>query len=414
MPSRLHDLARPVDDLLDLVGDARLVLLGEATHGTHEFYAHRADLTERLVKERGFGAVALEADWPAVARVCRYVRCTGHDPDAEAALGDFHRFPRWMWRNDVFADLVERLRGTGVGVYGLDLYSLRDSMDEVVAYLDRVDPEAAQRARRRYACFDHFDEHEYGYATATRQKDACEDAVIAQLLELRERAAELVERDGSLPHDAHFYAEQNARLAANAEAYYRETYRGRTNTWNLRDRHMDETLDALLGHVDGGVVVWAHNSHVGDARATGMFDRGELNVGQLAREHYGDDVRIVGFTTHSGTVTAARDWGAPAEMRIVRPSVRGSVERLLRDAGIDEGVLDLHGAASGPLAGERLERMIGVIYRPETERMSHYVPARPVDQFDVLVHVDISHALRPLEPWTAEEREPVETFPTGL
>jgi erythromycin esterase-like protein len=414
MPSRLHDLAQPVDDLLDLVGDARIVLLGEASHGTHEFYAHRADLTERLITERGFGGLALEADWPPVARVCRYVRCVSDDPDAEAALADFRRFPRWMWRNDVFAGLVERLRGTDAGVYGLDLYSLHDSMEEVVAYLDRVDPQAAQRARRRYGCFDHFNEHEYGYATATRQKDPCEDAVVAQLMELRERAAELSGQDGSLPRDAHFYAVQNARLAANAEEYYRETYRGRTNTWNLRDRHMGDTLDALLDHVEGGVVVWAHNSHLGDARATGMFDRGELNLGQLARERHGqDDVRIVGFTTHSGTVTAARDWDGPAEMRIVRPGLQGSVERLLHDARIDEGLLDLHGEAGRMLSGEHLQRMIGVIYRPETERMSHYVPARPAEQFDALVHVDVTHALRPLELWAAEEREPAEMFPTG-
>jgi erythromycin esterase-like protein len=315
----------------------------------------------------------------------------------------------------VVVELVEWLREQGgdAGFYGLDLYSLRDSMSAVIEYLDAIDPDAAARARSRYGCFDQFDEHAYGYATATGGKDPCEDAVVDQLRELRDRAADLAARDGRLPRDAHFVAEQNARLAAAAERYYRSMYRGRGSSWNLRDTHMADTLDALRDHLDGArIVVWAHNSHLGDARATSMSaDHGELNLGQLARERHGDDVCIVGFTTHTGTVTAARDWDAPAERRHVRPSLEGSVERLLHDAGIDRGVLDLRGGEL--LADDWLQRMIGVIYRPETERLSHYVLARASEQFDLLVHVDETTALEPLEAWASVE-EPADTYPTGL
>lgn len=410
----LRNATRSTDDLVDLIGDARFVLLGEASHGTHEFYAFRAEVTRRLLAERGFRGVAVEADWPAAARVSRYVQGGGEDGDAEAALGDFRRFPRWMWRNGVIVELVEWLREHGgeTGFYGLDLYSLRESMSAVIDYLDTVDSEAAARARGRYGCFDHFDEQAYGYATATGEKDPCEDAVVDQLRELRDRAVELAARDGRLPRDAHFFAEQNAKLAADAERYYRSMYRGRTSSWNLRDTHMADTLDALHDHLGGaGIVVWAHNSHLGDARATSMGrERGELNLGQLTRERHAGEACIVGFTTHTGTVTAARDWGAPAERRNVRPSLEGSVERLLHDAGIDRGVLDLR---EGLLADELLQRMIGVIYRPESERWSHYVEAHAAEQFDLLVHVDETTALEPLEPWSSTE-EPAETYPSGL
>lgn len=405
---------RPIDELVDAVGDARIVLLGEATHGTHEFYALRSAVTKRLIVERGFRGVAVEADWPAAARANRYVQGVGDDRDATAALGDFRRFPQWMWRNHVIVELIEWLRtdGDGAGFYGLDLYSLHDSMTAVVEYLQSVDPEAAERARRRYACFDHFDAQAYGYAAASGEKDPCEDDVVAQLSELRERAAELAEHDRRLPRDAHFVAEQNARLAVGAERYYREMYGGRTSSWNLRDTHMADTLDALQDHLGGaGIVVWAHNSHVGDARATSMgTDRGELNLGQLARERHPGDVSVVGFTTHAGSVTAARDWGAPVERRMVRPSRPGSIERLLHDAGVEQGLVDLRSAG---LDEPLLQRMIGVVYRPGSERFSHYVDARAARQFDLLVHVDETHALEPLEPWAAVEEAP-ETYPSGL
>lgn len=406
----LRSHIRDCDDLLAAIDErSRFVLLGEATHGTQEFYELRSVVTRRLISERGFRAVAVEADWPAAARVNAYVRGSGSDEDATAALGEFDGFPRWMWRNEVIADLVEWMRehGRGAGFYGLDLYSLRKSMSAVVDYLDRVDPEAAQRARSRYACFDHYDEQGYGRATAYGEKEPCEDEVIAQLRELRDRAAELAGRDGTSARDAQFFAEQNAQLAADAERYYRAMFRGRADTWNLRDTHMADTLDRLHAHVEGaGIVVWAHNSHLGDARATSMsYERGEHNLGQLARQRHGEAVCIVGFTTHTGTVTAARQWDGPAERRTIRPSMRGSIERVLHDSGIERGLLDLR--ATRRFDEELWQRMIGVIYRPETERVSHYLRARAARQFDVLVHVDTTTALRPLERWSAVD-EPAE------
>ena len=401
-----------VDDVLALVGDARVVLLGEASHGTREFYELRAELTTRLVAEHGFCGVAVEADWPAAARVNRYVQGAGDDPDAVAALGDFARFPLWMWRNPVIAGLAERLRelDAGAGFYGLDLYSLRESMDAVIAYLDARDPEAAARARERYACFDYLDDHGHGHAVARGRKDPCEDAVVAQLTELRERATELAAYPGTPARDAHFVAEQNARLAADAERYYRCVFRGRGSSWNLRDTHMADTLDALLEHLGAPVVVWAHNSHVGDARGSEMGRRrDELNLGQLARERHGGDVRIVGFTTATGTVTAARDWDEPGRERELRAPLRGSLERLLHERGAPEAVLDLRG---GELAGqELLQRFVGVIYRPESERASHYLHTRPAEQYDVLVHVDRTCALPALDRATGGE--PADLFPSG-
>ena len=305
-----------------------------------------------------------------------------------------------MWRNEVVHDFVGWLRAHNderpadmpkTGFYGLDLYSLHASIEAVISYLDDVDPEAADRARRRYSCFDHFGEDVqlYGYATAVGAAEPCEDEVVTQLLDLQRRAAELVQRDGRIAEDDLFHAEQNARLARNAEAYYRSMFRGRVSSWNLRDRHMAETLAALVAHLDrrGGrtkVVVWAHNSHLGDARATQMGDEGELNLGQLVRERNGDDTRLVGFSTYTGSVTAASDWGGPAERKRVRPGLPGSYEALFHEVESPYFLLRLRdgGTAVDRLRQPRLQRAIGVIYRPETERLSHYVEARLSDQFD--------------------------------
>ncbi|MCA1689951.1 MAG: erythromycin esterase family protein [Actinobacteria bacterium] len=372
------------------------MLLGEATHGTEEFYVVRAEITARLIADHGFRGVAVEADWPAAARVNRYVRGLGIDATAEEALGDFVRFPRWMWRNRLVVQLVDWLRehGRGAGFYGLDLYSLRESMTAVVDYLEAVDPVAADRARHRYACFGGLDEREYGMAASSGDKDPCEDAVVAQLAEIRGRGAE---SDEAKDEDARFAAEQNARLAADAERYYRAIYRGGPAAWNLRDAHMADTLDALAAHLGGaGIVVWAHNSHVGDARATEAGRLlGEQTLGQLARQRHGDAVRLVGFTTHSGTVTAAREWGGPAERWELRPSREGSLERLLHDRGVGAGVVDLRAAGRLP-EGELLERMVGVVYHPEAEIWSHYMNVSPAGQFDLVVHVDETTALEPL------------------
>ncbi|MDQ5851250.1 MAG: erythromycin esterase family protein [Chloroflexota bacterium] len=429
----LTGAAGDYDPLMDLIGEARVVLLGEASHGTHEFYRERAQITKRLIKERGFTAVAVEADWPDAYRVNRYVRGVGKDAASVDALAGFDRFPTWMWRNADVLDFVGWLRAHNdalppnmprIGFYGLDLYSLGASIEAVIDYLDKVDPEAAKRARDRYACFEHFgeDPQAYGYAASRGAAESCEAEVVNQLVDLQRRVAEYVQQDGRVAEDEYFYAEQNARLAKNAEEYYRSLFQGRVSSWNLRDQHMAETLDALLAHLDrqGGhtkVVVWAHNSHLGDARATEMGEGGELNVGQLVRERYGRDAVLVGFSTYSGTVTAASDWGEAPERKRVRPALQGSYESLFHDAELPRFLLLLRdgGDVAAGLRGPRLERAIGVIYRPETERWSHYFHARLPEQFDAVLHFDQTRAVEPLERtggW--ETGEPPETYPSAL
>jgi erythromycin esterase-like protein len=424
--------ARDYDALLDLVGDARIVLLGEASHGTEEFYRERARITRRLIEERGFTLVAVEADWPDAYRVNRWVRGEGRDSTAIESLDGFRRFPRWMWRNRMVLEFVEWLREHNdplphdrrAGFYGLDLYSLYASIEAVLGVLDRVDPEAAGRARRRYACFDHFDEdtQAYGYSAEFGLSPSCEGEAIAQLVELERAGVDPAHRDGVAGPDDLFFAQQNARLVKNAEEYYRTMFRGRDESWNVRDRHMMETLEALLDHFRRGgesarAVVWAHNSHLGNARATSMGDRGEWNVGQLVRERFSPgESASVGFTTHTGTVTAADDWGDPAELMAVRPSLPGSIERLFHELAVPDFYLALRDSpAAGTLAGRRLERAIGVIYRPATERISHYFAADLPAQFDAVVHFDRTRGVEPLDlgaGWS-ESKELSETFPSG-
>ena len=424
--------ASDYDPLLKRIGDARFVLLGEASHGTHEFYRERAQITKRLIREKGFTAVAVEADWPDAYRVNRYVRGRGDDLDATDALAGFRRFPAWMWRNADVLDFVGWLRahndstGPGrpkVGFYGLDLYSLHASMEAVIAYLDKVDPAAAERARSRYACFDLYgdDSQAYGLANALGLGRSCENAVVTQLIDLRRSAAEYALRDGQIAEDDYFFAEQNARLVKSAEEYYRTMYRGEESSWNFRDRHMVDTLETLVDYLgkgdrDAKVVIWAHNSHLGDARATDMSRRGEWNVGQLVRQQYGQEAFLVGFTTYDGTVTAASDWGAPAERKSVRPALPGSYEALFHDVAIARFLLILRdGNLSAGLREPRLERAIGVIYRPETERASHFFHASLPDQFDAVLHFDRTRAVEPLErssEW--EAGEVAETFPSGI
>jgi erythromycin esterase-like protein len=416
--------------LVDVAGNARFVLIGEATHGTHEFYRTRAMLTRALIEQKGFNFVAVEADWPDAYRVNRWIRGASDDADAAAALADFERFPRWMWRN---ADVVEFLAwlrhhnqglapAARVGFYGLDLYSLHSSIDAVLSYLRKVDPAAAARARERYSCFEQFGENSqaYGYAASLGLSPSCEDDVLAQLVELRRRAAEYATRDGRIAADEYFFAEQNARLVRNAEQYYRSMFGGHVESWNLRDTHMIETLNALAAHVratcgDARAVVWAHNSHLGDARATYMGTIGELNLGQLVREQHPGDACLIGFTTHSGSVTAASNWDEPAQRKRVRPSLEGSYERLFHDCGIDRFLLLLDDPdVREALTAVRLERAIGVIYRPDTERASHYFQARLAAQFDAVLHIDETTALKPLETWSHEEPDLPETYPSAL
>lgn len=422
------------DGILARIGDARFVLIGEATHGTDEFYRMRAELTKRLIAEHGFHAVAAEADWPDAFRVNRFVRGRSDDASANEALSDFRRFPQWMWRNTVVLDFVQWLHDYNhalpsetlkAGFYGLDLYSLNASIHAVIEYLDNVDPDAAIRARRRYACFDQFgdDAEAYGYATSLGIAEPCEEEVIQQLLELQRRAAELAQRDGRIAEDEFFSAEQNARIAKNAERYYRAMFRGRVSSWNLRDQHMAETLDELANYLDrqagpgrSKIVVWAHNSHLGDARATAMGETGEINLGQLVRENHGPSAFLIGFSTYHGTVSAASDWGAPVERKRVRPGLPDSYELLFHQVAVPAFWLDLRprDEVIGGLNAPRLQRAIGVIYRPETERWSHYFHARVADQFDLMIHLDETRAVEPLErtaEWEAGEAP--ETFPFG-
>jgi erythromycin esterase-like protein len=416
--------------LIDAIGDAKVVLVGEASHGTSEFYRIRADLTAALVEQHGFNIVAAEADWPDAYRANRWVRHMSDDPNADVALFDFTRFPRWMWRNDVVLEFITWLRAHNApravnrrcGWYGLDLYSLHRSMEAVLTYLGKVDPEGARRARERYACFGDMaaEGQSYGYATQIGLTRSCEDEVVAQLVELTRRAREYASRDGYVAEDEYFHAEQNARLVRNAEQYYRAMFGGRVESWNLRDTHMMETLRSLIQWTErrsgtAKSVVWAHNSHLGDARYTQMGDWGELNLGQLVRQEYGPESFLIGFTTHKGTVTAARDWDQPAEYRQVRPSLVESWERLFHDAGLERFLLLFaDDTLRKALVEPRLERAIGVVYAPETERASHYFKARITEQFDALLHLDTTTALRPLEPWSSREADLPETFPTGV
>jgi Erythromycin esterase homolog len=430
---RLTGAPDDFDPVLNLAGNSRFVLIGEASHGTHEFYRIRAEITKRLIREHGFTVVAVEADWPDAYRVNRYVRGTGNDSDAVDALGGFRRFPQWMWRNADVLDFVGWLRAHNdalprdaakVGFYGLDLYSLHTSMEAVLQYLRVVDPEAAKRAQYRYSCFDQFgeDAQEYGYAASYGLTASCEREVIDQLVELRRGAADYAQRDGRVAPDDLFFAEQNARLVRNAERYYRAMFGGRVLSWNLRDQHMADTLDALVTFLDSmgrrvRAVVWAHNSHVGDARATQMRADGELNVGQLIRQRFERETVLIGLTTHHGTVTAASDWDAPAERKVVRPALPESYEARFHEVMQDNFFLDLRtpSAAATVLRQPRLERAIGVIYRPETERLSHYFKAIIPEQFDAILHYDTTRAVEPLERTGLWERGEIpETYPTGI
>ena len=425
-----------LDPIVARAAAAPIVLLGEASHGTHEFYRLRAEITKRLVRELGVRAVAIEGDWPDAYRVNRWVRGEGGDADADEALSGFRRFPQWMWRNADVLDFAGWLRAHNeripdparrVGFYGLDLYSLHASMEAVLDYLDAVDPDAAARARRRYGCFDQFDEDPqgYGYAASHGLTPSCEREAVAQLVDLRAVSAARARRAGHVAADDGFVAEMNARVVRNAERYYRAMFGSRVTSWNLRDLHMAETLDALVAFLAAAapgagpprVVVWAHNSHLGDARATEMGATGEVNLGQLVRQHRGAEALLVGFSTHEGTVTAADDWGAPARRMTLRRALPGSCEALLHEAGPGDLLLDLSAGtpAARLLEEPRLQRAIGVIYRPHTERASHYFRTELARQFDLLLHLDVTRAVEPLERTPLWGRgEAPETFPTAL
>jgi protein-L-isoaspartate(D-aspartate) O-methyltransferase len=429
LPRLIAEAAEPLPDLddpafgalFDRFADARIVLLGEASHGTSEFYRARAAITRRLIEAHGFNIVAVEADWPDAAAIDRYVR---HLP-ARGAEPAFRRFPTWMWRNTDVEAFTAWLRSHNAdlkpdrraGFYGLDLYNLNGSIRAVIDYLDRVDPDAAAIARERYGCLTPWrnDPATYGRMALNEAFVRCEEGVVRQLRDMFARRSEYSAKDGEDFLDA----AQNARLVAGAEAYYRVMYYGSAASWNLRDTHMFETLELLLHSKgpDAKAVVWAHNSHIGDARYTEMGGaRDELNLGQLCREHFGDKARLIGFGTHMGTVAAATDWDGPMEVKRINPSRPASYERECHDSGVPRFILDLregvHAAARAALMEPRLERFIGVIYRPETERLSHYSGAVLPRQLDAWVWFDETRAVTPLPTRQVEGAE--DTYPFGF
>lgn len=406
----------------DRFASSRVVLLGEASHGTSEFYRARAAITRRLIEHHGFTIVAVEADWPDAAVIDRQVRQLPYQPTRVPA---FTRFPTWMWRNrdvDDFIGFLRRHNGAKppeerVSFHGLDIYSMTASIAAVLAYLDRVDPAAAAEARARYACLAPWSRElaAYGRASLNKGYALCELPVTRILVDLLQKELQYAGRDG----EEFFDAAQNARLVASAERYYRLMYYGSHESWNLRDRHMFETLQRVIAWAGPGrkAIVWAHNSHIGDARFTDMgTERGEINIGQLCRQSYGSDVALIGFGTHSGTVAAASEWDAPMEIKPVRPSRPDSYEALCHQLGHERFLLDLRqGIEKGlrsALAQPRLERYIGVIYRPETERWSHYSFASLPDQYDAFVWFDQTQAVVPVPTHVTAGED--ETYPFGL
>jgi len=407
--------------LMRRIGDAKLVLLGEASHGTAEFYEMRARITRELIEHKGFRFVAVEADWPDAAQIDHFIRGTRSEPTDEAT---FARFPTWMWANRQVLEFVKWLRdynhrfssaNDAVGFYGLDLYSMYSSINSIISYLEDVDAEAAAIARRRYGCLTPWetDPATYGAAALTGRHRGCEQEVVAMLNQLMKKRLNYAEQDGRRFLDA----VSNARLVKSAEQYYRIMYLGSRDSWNLRDRHMYETLKYLLDFhgPEARAVVWAHNSHMGDAAATDMGNRGEINVGYLCRKEFGDQSYLIGFGTHHGTVAAASDWGAPMEIKTVRPSHPESYERLCHESGLNAFLLPLNDTKHRlvkELLRPRLERAIGVIYRPETELESHYFHASLPGQFNEYIWFDETSAVDALGPEAGTGMP--ETFPFGL
>ena len=412
-----------LDPLLERIGDARVVLLGEASHGTGDYYTWRDRISRRLIAEKGFNFIAVEGDWPDCYTANLYAKeWADAGSSAREVLHAFNRWPTWMWANEEVVQLIEWLRefnrsqqdDVKVGFYGLDVYSLWESMDVVTRYLERVDPALAARARSSYGCFDPFEDdvQEYAWATAMVPTD-CEEEVIAALSELRRKGPDF-RREGP---EAFFNAEQNALVAQNAERYYRAMVRGGAASWNVRDTHMMETLDRLMKHHGPAAkaIVWEHNTHVGDARATDMARAGMVNIGQLAREAYGGDVVIAGFSSYQGSVIAGEEWGAPMQRVEVPPARQGSWEHVLHEASAEDKLLLLEGMDEVPGALDRRgHRAIGVVYRPEREAYGNYVPTVLPYRYDAMLYVDRSHALHPLHMTPVPEHEVPETFPSGM
>jgi erythromycin esterase-like protein len=412
------------DALLDRIGQARVVMLGEASHGTHEFYLWRAMLTQRLITERGFSFVAAEADWPDCERVDRSVRGAGTEApeDPRAALGAFERWPTWMWANEEVADFgrwlrrynADRAPGDRVGFHGLDVYSLWESLRAILVHLREHDPGTVETALAAYRCFEPYGEDPQRYALETRfVPEGCADQVVDLLARMRERAITGALGPG---RDDEFNAWQNAEVVAGAEHYYRAMVRGNVESWNVRDRHMADTLDRLMDYHGPGAkaVVWAHNTHVGDARATDTADIGQVTIGQLGRDSYGPDVVLVGFGCHRGTVVAGPAWGAPMQVMPVPAARAGSLEDVLHSTAPERALLVFGEQRSGDLLTDWLgHRAIGVVYDPERERWGNYVPTRLGDRYDAFVWLDQTRGVRPLRTRDVSTAEP-ETYPAGV
>lgn len=434
LPFDMNDI-NSIQLLSDLIGDARIVLMGEATHGTTEFYQARMSLSRYLIEKKGFQAIAVEGDWASVFPIHDY--CQGRHPLANAtqALSQFKRFPSWMWRNTEMVEFIKQLRlynnGTQnraekVGFYGLDLYGLGESIEAIIDSLKRYDPELAKKAVERYACFDHmpFDAQRYAYLTDKSLKNSCLHEVTRQLLDTYRMVYGRLNLDNDLHEkERQFYVTQNARVISNAEHYYRSLFEPHHVTWNIRDQHMVDTLQNIISHIEtltnkpAKVIVWAHNSHVGNALATEMSERQEVNVGQLVRERFNTSVFSLGFSTAIGSVTAASNWGGDTKYLSINPPIHGGYERLFHQLKEKNFLLNLleDTRLTHLLQVPQLQRAIGVIYRPDTERMSHYYFSRLAYQFDAMIHFDQTHALTPLKHHTTHRKdtELPETYPSG-
>jgi erythromycin esterase-like protein len=404
-----------LDPLLERIGNARIVAVGEASHGTHEYYAWRATLTRRLIEERGFGFVAVEGDWPDCYRVNRSVQLReGADEDPRNALDAFERWPTWMWANDDVVEFCRWLQGFNavrtaaerVGFYGLDVYSLWDSMQALIGWLRDNEPEHVGQAVQALRCFEPFGEDGAEYAFASRfAPSSCEQVVVDLLRHLcEERGKKEIAGDP----EERFSAEQNAAVVVDAERYYRAMVQSSAESWNVRDVHMVDTLDRLLTHAGEKAVVWEHNTHIGDARATDMAAAGMVNVGQLLRERHGtDDVVLVGFGGYRGSVIAGAEWGAQMERMPVPPARSGSLEALLHGLLEQDSLIVVPRGDEPEWLGRRLDhRAIGVVYRPERERWGNYVPTVVRQRYDAFLYLQDTSPLQPLHMERAEEHVP--------
>jgi len=420
------------DPVFELCRRGQIVLVGEASHGTEEFYQIRAHLTQNLIENEGFMAVAIEWDWPDVVNANLYVQGKIEEGNWSKALSGFQRFPDWMWRNKQTVAFLKWLRAFNqqlpfnrqIGIYGLDLYSLYGSIDAVLSYLKKVDPNECKIAKLRYACFDSSrDPQSYGYLASQGYQQTCAMQALQQFMELQHKPISY--NDVQLENaEAYFNATQNAHLIKNAETYYRSLFEGGASSWNIRDRHMFETLAHLASFLESTrgrpakIVGWCHNSHVGDARATEVLERGELNIGQLAKEHYGPNAILIGFTTYKGTVRAAAAWGDLPQIFTVPPALEESYEALFHTVGVERFFINFQeetGARELFRNSRYLHRAIGVVYRPQTERASHYYHSNLSYQYDGVMHIDTSHALEALHLVTPKTLKDLpETYPSGM